>query len=126
MCGSHYPTWHSLTCEYLAVMASLVASEHTFSSAGITICKHCNWLDGDIVEALQCLKSFIQQDLMVRVFLSIADEEILLDDTDNQPANQEGSTSEAVREAEDWTWEDILEEVGGNNDVDNIAEIGAF
>ena len=107
-------------------MASSVASERTFSSAGITICKRHNWLDGDIVEALQCLKSFIQQDLMVRVFPSVADEEILLDDADNQPANQEGSASEAVREAEDWTWEDILEEVGGDDNVDDIAEISAF
>ena len=78
-----------------------IASKCAFSSAGITICKHCNHLDGNIIEALQCIKSFIQQDLMVRVFLSVADEETLLDNADNQPANQEGSTSKAVREAED-------------------------
>ncbi|KAF9456933.1 hypothetical protein BDZ94DRAFT_1314666 [Collybia nuda] len=49
-------------------MASSVSSEHTFLSAGITISKHCNWLKGDIVEALQCLKSeeeqFLEEDIM--------------------------------------------------------------
>lgn len=54
---SRYPTWHSLAGDYLAMMAASVASEHVFSSAGITISMRCNWLDGDIVEVLQYLKS---------------------------------------------------------------------
>ena len=104
-------------------MASSIASEHTFSSAGITICKCHNWLGGNIVEALQCIKSFLHQDLMVRVFPSMADEETLLDDADNQPANQEGTASKAVRAVEDWTWEDVVDELGGNDDTDNVAEV---
>ena len=104
-------------------MASSVASERAFSSAGITICKRRNRLDGDIVEVLQCIKSFLHQDLMVRIFLSVADEEILLDDADNQPANQVGTASEAVRAAEDWTWEDVVEELGGDDDADSIADV---
>ena len=42
---------------YLTVMASSIASEQTFSAAGITISKRHNCLNRDIVEALQCLKS---------------------------------------------------------------------
>ena len=45
-------------------MSSSVSSEHAFSQGGITISKHCNWLKGDIVKALQCIKSGIQHDLL--------------------------------------------------------------
>jgi hAT family C-terminal dimerisation region len=82
-------------------MASSVSSERAFSAAGITICKRRNRLDGDIVEALQCLKSLIQQDLMVREVLSIADEEAELDFADEQPANQDYTTTEIVNAADD-------------------------
>jgi hypothetical protein len=69
-------------------MASSIASKCAFSSASITISKHRNQLDGDIVEALQRLKSFILQDVMMwRGFTSVADEESLLDDADGQPIN---------------------------------------
>ena len=104
-------------------MASSVASERAFSSAGITICKRRNGLEGDIVEALQCLKSLIQQDLMSSVFPSVADEEALLDEADNQPTNQEGSASDAVKEAEDWTWDAIVEEVDGDGDADGVVVV---
>ncbi|PBK86139.1 hypothetical protein ARMGADRAFT_941130, partial [Armillaria gallica] len=39
------------------VMASSVLSEKIFSSRGIVISKWCNQLHGDLVEALQILKS---------------------------------------------------------------------
>jgi hypothetical protein len=45
-------------------MASSVSSEQAFSSVGITISKHCNHLKGDIVEALQCLKCMIRNNLI--------------------------------------------------------------
>ncbi|EPQ59871.1 hypothetical protein GLOTRDRAFT_23951, partial [Gloeophyllum trabeum ATCC 11539] len=51
-----FPTWAALARDYLAVMATSVSSERTFSSAGITITKHRNRLKGDIVEAFQVLK----------------------------------------------------------------------
>ena len=92
--------WWSITCNYLSVMASSVASEWAFSSARITISKHCNCLDSDIIEVLQCLKSLLQQNLMLMVFLTVvlgvADEEMMLDIADKQPTNQEGSMSEAI------------------------------
>ena len=104
-------------------MASSVASERAFSLAGITICKHHNHLEGDIIEALQCLKSLIQQDLMMSAFPSVADEEALLDEADNKPTNQEGSASNAVKEVDDWTWDVIIEEVDGNSDADRVVVV---
>ena len=53
-------------------MASSVSSERAFSSARITICKRRNWLDGDIVKALQCLKALLQQDITLRFIPSVA------------------------------------------------------
>jgi hypothetical protein len=91
--------------DYLAVMASSVASERAFSSAGIMISKCCNRLDADIIEALQCLKSLKGQDLMSRVSPNVADEEQLLDNADRQLINQEGCAKEVVQlveDAEDW------------------------
>ena len=123
MHGTQYLTWRSIACDYLAVMASSVASERAFSSAGITISKRRNRLDADIVEALQCIKSLIQQDLMTRVFPTLADEEIALDLADSQPTNQGGSASEVVREAEDWTWDAVVEEAGADDGEDAEDDI---
>ena len=81
----------------MAIMASLVSSERAFSSAGITISKQCNCLDADIVEALQCLKSFIHKDIMVREFSTVAEEEEDMNYLDEQLANQDLTTSKAVR-----------------------------
>jgi hypothetical protein len=78
-----YPIWHSLAQDYLAVSASSVASERAFSSAGITISKRRSCLNADIVEALQCLKSLIsREDLVLRSYPSLADEEVTMDNTD--------------------------------------------
>ena len=118
MHGTQYPMWRSIARDYLAVMASSVASERAFSSAGITISKRRNCLDADIIEVLQCIKSLIQQDLMTRVFPTLANEEIALDLADSQPTNQGGSASEAVRDAEDWTWEAVVEDFGADDGED--------
>ena len=47
-------------------MATSISSECAFSSSAITITKHHNHLNGDIVEALQCFKCLIWQDLLFR------------------------------------------------------------
>ncbi|KAH0585111.1 hypothetical protein J132_10194 [Termitomyces sp. J132] len=47
-------------------MASSVSSERAFLQGGLTITKQRNRLQGDIVEALQCLKCAIQYDLLFR------------------------------------------------------------
>jgi hAT family C-terminal dimerisation region len=45
-------------------MAASVSSERAFSQGGITISKCRNRLKGDIVEALQCVKCALCQDLL--------------------------------------------------------------
>ena len=45
-------------------MASSVSSEREFSSAGLTISKHRNRFEGDIVEVLQFLKCLIRRELV--------------------------------------------------------------
>ena len=47
-------------------MSSSVSSECTFSHGGITIHKRRSCLKGDIVEALQCVKCAIRDDLLFR------------------------------------------------------------
>ena len=107
--GRHYPTWHSLARDYLAIMASLVSSESAFSAAGITISKHRNRLTGDIVEALQCLKTLIHQDLLFCDVASASQDEKDLDLADQDPANDEADASEVVRDGEDWSWDNLVE-----------------
>lgn len=64
--AKYYPVWASLSCDYLAIMASSVSSERAFSQGGITISKRRNRLKGDVVEALQCLKCSLRHDLLFR------------------------------------------------------------
>ena len=109
-------------------MASSVSSERAFSSAGITICKQRNCLDADIVEALQCLKALIQQDLMVREVASLTDDEEDLDFMDEQAANQDSTAIEVVRGADNVSWgapvpdgdnsDSILEVDGHDTDIE--------
>jgi hypothetical protein len=118
--SSRYPTWRSLAGDYLTVMVSSVASEHAFSSAGITISKRRNRLDSNIIEALQCLKSLKSQDVMQSAaYPSVADEELLLDKADLKRANQEGSTCEIVDEVEDWSIEAVVKDAGDEDATDN-------
>src|ERR1700734_2134165 len=98
-------------------MASSVSSERAFSSAGITISKRRNRLKGDIVEALQCLKCMIHQNLMfhfdpaVSIADKIAEEDNITanvgDDIEPNFTNQESATS-----AEGWdeVWLDLEED----------------
>ena len=99
-------------------MASSVSSERAFSSAGITISKRRNRLDADIVEALQGLKSFIQQDLMVRDVpgQSVADEELDLDHEDKHPKNQVSTAIEVIEADNDFSW-DCCSDNGGDVQV---------
>ena len=97
-----YPMWQSLARDYLAVMASSVSSERAFSSAGITICKRRNRLDGDIIEALQCLKMLIHQDLMSRGMTTVAEEEAHLDQEDEEQGNADFTMAEVVNGNNTW------------------------
>ena len=103
-------------------MASSVSSERAFSSAGITISKCRNRLNADIVEALQCLKSLIHQDLMARDVASITEEQDL-DFADEQPTNQDTTTFEVVDASEDISWGADLDDGDGVAEVTGIIEI---
>lgn len=65
-------------------MASSVSSERAFSSAGLTITKLRNRLQGDIVEALQVLKCTLRSELIIREPSpsSILEDQILLEEVD--------------------------------------------
>ena len=89
---------------WLSIMASSVLNKWAFSSAGITISKWHNHLNADIVEALQGLKSLIQQDLMVRVATTVADKEKDLNYDNNQPANQDSMPMELVHADDEVSW----------------------
>ena len=90
-------------------MASLVSSESTFSAAGITISKCRNQLTGNIVEALQCLKTLIHQDLLFHDVASASQDEKDLDLADQDPTNNEADVSEVIRDGEDWSWDNLVE-----------------
>jgi hypothetical protein len=105
-----------------------VASERAFSSAGITISKHRSCLNADIVKALQCLKSLIScEDLVLRSYPSLADEEVTMDNTDRQCTNQDGTSHDVVDEEAVWDFEAITEDVNidnnNNNNNNNIEEL---
>jgi len=88
--------------DYLTVMASSVSSECAFSGVGITITKCRNQLQGNIVEALQCLKALIHQDLIFREVPTAMEEEAHLDLNDEEPANQEANAYDVVQEGYNW------------------------
>ena len=98
--ASHYPIATSLASDYLAIMASSVSSEHAFSSAGITLSKQCNWLKGDIVEALQCLKCMYHNNLIFWEVVVAKDEEAELED--------EQMAADVDNIEEGFTWDQLL------------------
>ena len=111
----HYPVWALLARDHLAIMASSVSSERAFSSAGITISKCHNHLKPDVVEALQCLKFMIKQDLFFQFNPSIAADKM----------QQEDATLELDLEAGDskgQSWDEMW--IVDDNDADDEAVLG--
>ena len=82
-----YLVWASLACDHLTIVVSSLLSEWAFSSADITINKHCNQLKSDIVEALQFLKCLIRRDLIFHT-----DPSTSIDSDLNEDDNIGGST----------------------------------
>ena len=74
-------------------MASSVSSERAFLQGGLTITKRRNRLEGDIVEALQCLKCAICHDLLFRTPAPSSITETELNDEDGED-DREGSEGE--------------------------------
>jgi hypothetical protein len=87
-------------------MASSVSSERAFSSAGITISKRRNRLKDDIVEALQILKCFYQNDLIFREVLTSTEEEM---DMELEPT-LDVDIGEQEDDREEFSWDQLLEE----------------
>lgn len=79
------------------------------SAAGIVISKYHNQLEGDIVEALECLKSVRHQDLFYHDVVSAAQEEVTLDLVDQDLANYPANSSEFVHGGEGWSWDELAE-----------------
>ena len=104
--------WGSLARDYLSIMASSVSSERAFSSAGITLSKHRNRLQADIVEALQFLKCTFHHDLIFREICTI-EEELLLD--------HDGSVSESGENSCEASWEELL--IDSNDIAESDTEL---
>jgi hypothetical protein len=91
-------------------MSSSVSSERAFSQGGITISKRHNCLKGDIVEALQCIKCAIRNDLLFQASVpTLASES---DDADNDVGNvgigaDSGEPGEES-DSDEFTWNGLL------------------
>jgi len=87
-------------------MASSVSSERAFSAAGITISKRRNRLQGDIVEALECVKCLLHQDLLFREVLNLAQVETELEGVviDEELPR----ASDAVSKGDEFSWDSLL------------------
>jgi hypothetical protein len=87
-------------------MASSVSSERAFSAAGITISKRRNRLQGDIVEAIECIKCLLHHDLLFREVLNIAQMEKELE---GLVIDEEiGVAADAVSKGEEFSWDSLL------------------
>lgn len=94
-------------------MGSSVSSERAFSSAGITISKRRNRLKGDIVEALQFMKSMYQKDLLLPEKAPTSLLEIQLE------LEEEENVAEKVQVETAKSWDSILLDVDTDQDDDN-------
>ena len=87
-------------------MASSVSSERAFSAAGITISKRRNRLKGDIVEAIECIKCLLHQDLLFREVLNMVQMEIELE---SLVIDEEvGVAADVVSKGNEFSWDSLL------------------
>ena len=86
-------------------MASSVSSDRAFSSAGITISKCQNWLKGDIVEALECIKCLLHHNLIFCPTITL--EQIENELKDVEVDEELGGFREIVAESEGFTWDKL-------------------
>jgi hypothetical protein len=101
--AEQYPVWASLARDYLSIMAASVSSERAFSQGGITISKRWNRLKGDIVEALQCVKSALHHELLFpEPGPSSLTEDVEPNKSEMEPEAGAGETLGDVTEDESW------------------------
>lgn len=105
-------------------MASSVSSKRAFSSAGITISKRRNCLQGDVVKALQCLKRIIRKDLLLRHLEAMPDDDTNNEEFDLEAGNGGGDDKEKQGHADDcecgccWSWDALIEELEADENSD--------
>jgi hypothetical protein len=101
--AERYPVWASLARDYLSIMAASVSSERAFSQGRITISKWRNRLKGDIVEALQCIKSALRHELLFpEPGPSSLIEDVEPNESETEPEAGAGETLGDVTEDESW------------------------
>ena len=87
-------------------MASSVSSEWAFSAVGITISKRCNRLQGDIVEAIKCIKCLLHHDLLFREVLNMAQLELELE---GLVFDEElGMSTDVVSQGDEFSWDQLF------------------
>lgn len=119
--ASRYPTWASLSRDYLAIMASSVSSERSFSAAGITISKRRNRLKEDIVEALQCLKCLYHEDIIFREVFTSSEVEADMDITEILFDNSYGNKADlGVIDKDDFSWDQLV--LDDDSDIEQIIQ----
>ena len=90
-------------------MSLSVSSEHIFLQGGITISKQQNQLKGDIVEALQCVKCAIWNDLIfcAPAPSSFVAAEVNNDGEDDDDGDNEGPDGQGHKAAKKG-WDELL------------------
>lgn len=77
-------------------------------SAGITISKRRNRLKGDIVEALQCLKMSMRNELFWRQSGPSSLFEVSLEDADDSDDEKNETEGEDVTAIEQQSWDEVM------------------
>jgi hypothetical protein len=97
-------------------MASSVSSESMGSASGVAN-KRRERAEEGIVEALQCLRSFINEDLFFHDVVDAAQEEVTLDLADQNVAKKEADSRDVVRDGEGWCWDELVESLDDDEEV---------
>lgn len=82
------------------MQASSVASERSFSSAGITISKRRNRLNADIVEALQILKSTYRKSYMKGTDVTVLENEWAMEKSSDEVEREADEVEEELNKEE--------------------------
>jgi hypothetical protein len=113
-----YPVWALLARDYLSIMAASVSSERAFSQGGIMITKWCNQLKGDIVEALQCVKCSLRNEL---IFQEPGPSSLTEEVSEDSKHETDGLEVEPADDEPGWDTL-ILGEEDSESDVDSVDD----
>ena len=71
----------------------------------------------DIVEALQCLRSFINIDIFFYDVVDFAQEEVTLDQVDQNIVNHKANSKDVFCEEEGCFWDELVESLDDDEEV---------